>query len=74
VSLTTAFLIFTTVACFVSMVLAILEGMNLEERLEDTARVLRAQKKKYSHDILEVHPWVNNGKSAKGGGAIARNR
>jgi hypothetical protein len=74
VSLTTAFLIFTTVACFVSMVLAILEEMDLAERLEDTERELRAMKRKYSHDILEAPPWVNNGKSAKGGGAIARNR
>ena len=53
-SLTTAFLIFTTVACFVSMVLAILEEMDLAERLEDTERELRAMKRKYSHDILEV--------------------
>jgi hypothetical protein len=50
------------------MVLAILEEMDLAERLEDTERELRAMKRKYSHEILEVHPWVNNGKSAKGGG------
>jgi hypothetical protein len=54
VSLTTAFLIFTIVACFVSMVLAILEEMDLAERLENTERELRAMKRKYSHDILEV--------------------
>ena len=71
-SLTTAFLIFTIVACFVSMVLAILEEMDLAERLEDTERELRAMKRKHSHDILVVPPWVSRGQHERAGWSRAR--